>query len=169
MLPCLAASLTRASSFQTSTGSRRWRSLAACATLYATFATGVLTWWLSGCALTLPPISDFGLSGDGAPTVFQVGLTVAGVQIVVAQLRTHAARRAVVPSSTAKASEWPSDRQPHVIVRVPRKALADGAACKRERPAAPTSVKACESNGGAGRVEWIGPPSIPTVDTRTRL
>ena len=40
--------------------------LAACATLYATFATGVLTWWLSGCALTLPPISDFGLSGDGA-------------------------------------------------------------------------------------------------------
>ena len=59
-------------------------------------------------------------------------------------------------SSTAKASEWPSDRQPHVIVRVPRKALADGAACKRERPAAPTSVKACESNGGAGRAEWIG-------------
>ena len=70
--------------------------LAACATLYATFATGVLTWWLSGCALTLPPISDFGLSGDGAPTVFQVGLTVAGVQIVVAQLRTHAARRALL-------------------------------------------------------------------------
>ena len=70
--------------------------LAACATLYATFACGVLTWWLSGCALTLPPISDFGLSGDGAPTVFQVGLTVAGVQIVVAQLRTHAARRALL-------------------------------------------------------------------------